>query len=66
MKEQLAFLDSLNINLGAGEMFVVNCILAFVMFGVALGIKFQMFKDVFKNPKSVILGILLQWVLPDR
>ena len=63
MKEQLAFLDSLNINLGAGEMFVVNCILAFVMFGVALGIKFQMFKDVFKNPKSVILGILLQWVM---
>ena len=63
MKEQLAFLDSLNINLGAGEMFVVNCILAFVMFGVALGIKCQMFKDVFKNPKSVILGILLQWVM---
>ena len=33
------------------------------MFGVALGIKVQTFKDVFKNPKSVILGILLQWVL---
>ena len=62
MKEQLAFLDTLNINLGASEMVVVNCILAFVMFGVALGIKIQTFKDVFKNPKSVILGILLQWV----
>ena len=62
MKEQLAFLDTLNINLGASEMVVVNCILAFVMFGVALGIKVQTFKDVFKNPKSVLLGIFLQWV----
>ena len=32
------------------------------MFGVALGIKPQTFKDVFKNPKSVIVGIILQWV----
>ena len=62
MKEHLAFLDTLNINLGAGEMVVVNCILAFVMFGVALGIKFDTFKDIFKNPKSVLLGIGLQWV----
>ena len=62
MKEHLLNLDALNINLGAGEMFVVNIILAFVMFGVALGIKPQTFKDVFSNPKSVILGIALQWV----
>lgn len=62
MKEILANLDALTINLGAGEMFLVNIILAIVMFGVALGIKTQMFKDVFKNPKSVILGVLLQWI----
>ena len=62
MKEQLALLDSLNINLGAGEMVIVNIILAFVMFGVALGIKVQTFKVVFKSPKSVIVGMLLQWV----
>ena len=41
---------------------IVNIILAFVMFGVALGIKPCTFKDVFTNPKSVILGVLLQWV----
>ena len=62
MKEHLQNLDALNINIGAGEMFIVNIILAFVMFGVALGIKPQTFKDVFRNPKSVILGISLQWV----
>lgn len=63
MKELLSTLDSLTINLGAGEMLLVNFILAFVMFGVALGIKVKTFKEVFKNPKSVILGVLLQWVI---
>lgn len=43
-------------------MAIVNIILAFIMFGVALGIRMQTFKDVFKNPKSVIVGILLQWI----
>jgi BASS family bile acid:Na+ symporter len=62
MKEHLQNLDALNINLGQSEMFVVNIILAFVMFGVALGIKLQTFKDVFRNPKSVITGLCLQWV----
>lgn len=62
MKEHLHNLDALSINLGAGEMVVVNIILAFIMFGVALGIKLNTFKDLLRNPKSVILGILLQWV----
>ena len=62
MKEQLEALNSVTINFGEGGMMIVNIILAFVMFGVALGIKTQTFKDVFLNPKSVVLGILLQWV----
>ena len=62
MKEQLEALNGLTINFGQGGMMIVNIILAFVMFGVALSIKPQTFKDVFKNPKSVILGIFLQWV----
>ena len=47
MKEQLESLNSLTINFGEGGMAIVNIILAFVMFGVALGIKLQTFKDVF-------------------
>ena len=62
MKEQLEALTAVSINFGQGGMTIVNFILAFVMFGVALGIKPQTFKDVFKNPKSVIVGIILQWV----
>lgn len=62
MKEQLEGLNSLTINFGEGGMLIVNIILAFVMFGVALGIKPQTFKDVFKKPKSVMVGVFLQWV----
>lgn len=63
MKEQLESLNSVTINFGENGMMIVNILLAFVMFGVALGIKLQTFKDVFKNPKSVILGLLSQWVV---
>ena len=62
MKEHLEFLDSLHVNLTQGGMLLVNFILAFVMFGVALGIKVRTFKSVFKKPTSVIIGLLAQWV----
>ncbi len=62
MKEQLESLNGITINFGESGMTIVNIILAFVMFGVALGIKPHTFRDVFKNPKSVIVGVLLQWI----
>jgi BASS family bile acid:Na+ symporter len=65
MKEQLESLNSVTINFGEGGMMIVNIILAFVMFGVALGIKPRTIKDIFKKPKSIITGAILQWfVLP--
>ena len=62
MKEHLLSLDTLNINLGSGEMVIVNFILAFVMFGVALSIRVSTLKSIFKKPKSVTIGLLLQWI----
>ena len=62
MKEYLQILDPLDPNLGQGEMTLVNIILALVMFGVALGIKLDTFKDVFRYPKSIIVGCMMQWV----
>ena len=41
----------------------INIVLAFVMFGVALGIKPRTFIDIIKKPKSVILGIICQLIL---
>lgn len=62
MREQLESLSTLTINFGQGGMMIVNIILAFVMFGVALGIKTSTFKEVFQKPKSVIIGVLMQWI----
>ena len=61
MKEQLESLNSVTINFGEGGMMIVNIILAFVMFGVALGIKPRTIKDVVKKPKAIMVGALLQW-----
>lgn len=61
MKEYLLSLDTLNINLGANEMVLVNFILAFVMFGVALSIRTSTLKSIFKKPQAVIIGLILQW-----
>ena len=56
-------IDAINVTLNAGGMNTINIVLAFVMYGVALGIKPHMFVDVFKKPKSVILGVCCQLVL---
>ncbi len=56
-------LDSINVTLNAGGMNTINIVLAFVMFGVALGIKPRMFVEVFRKPKSVILGMCSQLIL---
>ena len=61
MKEHLLNLDTLNVNLGSNEMVLVNFILAFVMFGVALSIRTSTLKSIFKKPQAVIIGLLLQW-----
>ncbi|MCQ2138825.1 MAG: bile acid:sodium symporter family protein [Bacteroidales bacterium] len=60
--EAINQIDSINVTLNAGGMNTINIVLAFVMFGVALGIKPKMFVDVFKSPKSVIVGACCQLI----
>lgn len=62
MREQLESLSAITINFGQNGTTIVNILLAFIMFGVALGIKLEIFKDVFTKPKSLILGIVMQWI----
>ena len=61
--EQFSELDAVRINFSAAGMHVINIVLAFVMFGVALGIKPRMFVDVIRNPKSALVGLLSQLVI---
>ena len=58
-----AIIDSIDVTLNAGGMNTINIVLAFVMYGVALGIKPGLFKEVFRKPKSLILGMCSQLVL---
>ena len=61
-EEIIRNLDAIDVTMGGGST-VLNIVLAFVMFGVALGIKPATFIDILKNPKSVLLGMLCQMVL---
>ena len=56
-------LDKVQINFDSNSLWVLNLALAVVMFGVALGITFDDFKQLFKQPKLVLIGVLLQFVL---
>ena len=56
-------LDKVQINFDYNSLWVLNLALAVVMFGVALGITFDDFKQLLKQPKLVLIGVLLQFVL---
>jgi BASS family bile acid:Na+ symporter len=60
MYEALQQLDPIRINFSASGMHVINIILSFIMFGVALGIRPNHFKDILKAPKSTIVGLISQ------
>jgi len=63
MYEQLLQLDGLRLNFGNNGGLVLSIVQAFVMFGVALGIKPLHFKTAFAHPKAVLTGFVSQVVL---
>lgn len=63
MKEALEVLDNVRLNFSPAGLFALNIVIAFIMFGVALDIKMQHFKELVMRPKSVIVGVLSQFVL---
>ncbi len=63
MKEALEVLDHVRLNFSPSGLFALNITIAFIMFGVALEIKWEHFKDVIMKPKSAITGIISQFIL---
>jgi BASS family bile acid:Na+ symporter len=63
MKADLAVLDKIRLNLGAGSMRVINITLAFIMFGVALNMRMSGFKELLKRPRPLIAGFLSQFII---
>ncbi|KJD35892.1 symporter [Tamlana sedimentorum] len=56
-------LDNVVINFDSSGLWVLNLALAIVMFGVALGITLNDFKQLLKTPKLILVGVLCQFVL---
>lgn len=63
MANSLEVLDHVRLNFSPSGLFFLNIALAFIMFGVALDIKTQHFKDILRNPKSAIVGFISQTLL---
>lgn len=63
MYESLLQLDPVRINFSQSGTHVLNIILAFVMFGVALGIRPGQFKSIVTSPKPYFVGIFSQIII---
>ena len=61
--ETTALIDAIDVNMNKTGMDIINIVLAFVMFGVALGIKPSSFLDIVRRPKSMVVGIICQIIL---
>jgi len=61
--QSLEALDSITLNFNQGSLLVMNITIAFIMFGVALGIKFSGFRELIRKPRPLITGIISQVVL---
>lgn len=55
-------LDSVKINFDSSGLWVLNIALGLVMFGVALGVTIDDFKQLLKEPKLFFIGVLSQFV----
>ena len=55
-------LDTIHINFDAQTIWVLNFVLAFVMFGIALEISVADFKRLLKNPKAILIGVFSQFL----
>jgi len=56
-------LSNVRIDFAEDKLISLYIALAFIMFGVALGIKTKNFQELLKNPKAVITGVISQFLL---
>lgn len=56
-------IDQIVINFSPDNLFFLNICLGFLLFGVALDIQISDFKEIFKAPKPVLVGLFSQLIL---
>jgi len=63
MNESLLVLDEIKLNFNEDGLLLLNITLAFIMFGVALGLKVDNFRNVILEPKPIIIGVFSQFII---
>jgi bile acid:Na+ symporter, BASS family len=63
MFETMKAMDTVSLRFSQDGLLVLNLTLAFIMFGVALGIKVEHFRNLIKNIRPVIVGFLGQFLM---
>ena len=56
-------IDSVQINFNQEQLLILNICLAFLMFGVALDLRLDNFRDIFRRPKAPLIGLTSQLIL---
>lgn len=56
-------IDEVKLSFSPASLNILNAILAFILFGIALDLTTDDFKRIFKHPKAVLLGMLSQLIL---
>jgi BASS family bile acid:Na+ symporter len=63
MFNNLEILDSIRLNFSPTGLFIMNLTMALIMFGIALDLNYKQFREVIAQPKSLITGLISQFVL---
>ena len=45
------------------NLFLLNFILAFLMYGIALNLTIEDFRNLIRQPRKAVAGVLSQWVI---
>jgi BASS family bile acid:Na+ symporter len=56
-------IDLVRLNFNPGTLFLLNCVLGFVMFGVSLELKPEDFKAALRTPRALAIGLLAHHVV---
>ncbi len=56
-------IDAIQVNFSENALLVMNIVIGFIMFGVALDLRISDFKQSLKNPKPVLIGLMCQFLL---
>ncbi len=63
MFDNLEILDSIRLNFSPAGLIIMNFTMAVIMFGIALDLNIKKFREVIAQPKSLITGLISQFIL---